>query len=476
MRRKVFTIIGIVIVSLVVFVIAIFVTFPTDSVRHLIEKKLEQVLKQKQSVEIDSLSISPLLNVTAKGFTMTPRQTSNTSSLSLEGNTYDGYYCAPAVEEQPFIIDRIFVNPAVFSTIKKKPAGKFELYMQDGLIEGEVKSQKKIIEVTAKGKDISLNEFALLSNYTKMQFYGMLEFDIQRAVLENNNLAELNADMHASNTALCPKRLKLDMEGIPYFDLPFTVFGNIEANISVDHDKLVINKLTNDGPDLVFDIKGDVTLKSTKNPVSRLNIEAVITPSKQWVEDNEYIKVIYRLCEKHEDGSIHLKLTGTTKRPKRECGTPIPEPVEEVTPPPAKETKPDNKAEEDKKNTKDSSKNTKEDKKDDNNKDADKKTDDNNKEEEKNGARDERPRPRDRGERSGVFEAPKFDGEPPKRPDTGRERNGRPGSGRTRPMPPGMEERLNRDLDADAAADDENRRLRRQNLPDMRRKQFQDNE
>ena len=47
------------------------------------------------------------------------------------------------------------------------------------------------------------------------------------------------------------------------------------------------------------------------------------------------MKAIYQLCEKHDDGSIHLEVTGTTKKPKMDCGTPIPEPVAEV-PAPAK--------------------------------------------------------------------------------------------------------------------------------------------
>lgn len=478
MRRKVLTIIGITIVSLLVFVIAIFVTFPTDSVRHLAEKKLEQVLKQKQSVEIDSVSISPFLNVTAEGFTMTPRLTSNTPSLSLEGNTYDGFYCAPSVEEQPFIIDKIFVNPNIISTLRKKPSGSFELTMQDGFIEGEVKSQKNIIEANAEGKDISLNEFALLSNFTKMQFYGMLNFNIQRAIIEKNNLAELNADISASNTALCPKRLKLEMSGIPYIDLPFTVFGNIEAHISIDHDKLIIDHLTADGPDLKFDIKGDVTLKSQKNPVPRLNINAVITPSQQWLEDNN-MKIIYQVCEKHEDGSVHLNLTGTTKRIKHECGTPIPEPIEEITPPP--ETKKDDvKPEEEKKAAKDK----KEEKK----------------AESKEEKKDDQSSAKEHGERSGVFEAPDAkagsrrppedgeggfrrppeDGEdgfrqPPedgeggfRRPEGGRGRMNRPGGRMNRGLSTEAENRLNRDLQADEDAANENRRIRRQGRPSNR--------
>ena len=186
MRRKILLILGISVLSFVVFVLASFYLLPSDKLRHLAEKTIENKLKQAQAVEIEDISISPLLNITAKNFRMTPRVTEPPQAVfATEGGIIDGFYCAPTVEDIPFVIDRIFVNPAVFSTIKKNPAGTFELEMKDGKVSGELKSKSKAMELTAKGENISLNEFALLSNYIKMQIYGNLGFDLRAIIFRN---------------------------------------------------------------------------------------------------------------------------------------------------------------------------------------------------------------------------------------------------------------------------------------------------
>ena len=338
MQRKILLIVGISLLSLVVFVLAIFFTLPSDKFRHFAEKTIEKQLKYKQSVEIKDISVSPMLNVTVKDFKMTPRVTEPPQPiLETEGGTFEGYYCAPAIIDVPFIVKEIFVNPVVMSTIKKKPAGTFDIKVANGTIKGELKSQDKAMEITADGSDISLNDFTLLSNISKMQIYGDLAFNAN-VVLEDSKVDSLEGTVFVADTALCPKRLKLNVAGIPYIDLPFTMFGNIDAEFEIQNNKLIIKKLTSEGPDIKLDVKGDISLKTTTDKNVRLNINAVITPDAKWLADND-MKVIYQVCEKHDDGSIHLKLNGTTKRLKHDCGTPIPEPVEIPDLPPKAEEK-----------------------------------------------------------------------------------------------------------------------------------------
>ena len=334
MRRRILTILGIFILFIVVFVVSIFLMLPTESIRHFIEKTLEKQLKYEQSVEIGDLSISPLMNVTMKNFQMKPRKIEAVDEkFSTAGGDFNGFWCAPYVEEQAFIVDEIFISPKVFKSIKGKPEGKFELQIQGGVIDGELKSQGEVMEVTAEGTAISMNEFALLSNLTKMQIYGELYFDL-RAALEKSKVAELQLDMTAANTAMCPKRIKLNMGGVPYIEVPFTVFGNIEADLEIKKNKVNIHSLKSDGPDISLNVTGEIGLKTKDTPNPSIDIRADIFPSEEWVTENN-MKAIYQLCEKHDDGSIHLEVTGNTKKPKMDCGTPIPEPVAAV-PAPAK--------------------------------------------------------------------------------------------------------------------------------------------
>ncbi len=383
MKRKILTILGLFVLFDLVLVGAVFFMLPTNEIARLAEKNIEKALKQEQTVKIEDLSISPLMTATVEKFSLSPRNAAPIDeSLAMEGGTFSGFYCAPYVEPQPVVIDEIFVNPDVFASLSKKYGGSFELKIQQGKVTGDVKTKGSVIEVKANGETISLNDFALFSNLSGMQIYGELGFTL-RAILnaglnpkdktaetteeeektkteedtaesadnatekgkrsgrknrpnrpnrkshqtDNSEslLAEAHVNLNTSMTAICPKRLKLG--GIP-LDLPFTVFGNIEAELEVKDNKLIIHKLTSDGPDIKLDITGDVMLKSKTNASPRLNIHAVILPSETWVTEND-MKVIYQMCEKHPDGSIELDLKGSVKRLKHECGTPIPEPVTE---------------------------------------------------------------------------------------------------------------------------------------------------
>lgn len=329
MRRKILLIPGIVVLFVIAFAGAVFWMLPADAIRHFAEKTIEKQLNQKQGIEIETIRVSPLLNATIKGFRMTPRAVSSSEpALATDGGTFDGFYCAPYVEEQAFVVDSIFVSPKISSLISKKPEGKFKLQIQDGTIEGDIKSIDKKMQITAAGGSISLNEFALLSNFTKTQLYGMLQFDL-RAAANAGKLAELVLKMKSVNTAMCPKRIKLNVPGIPFIEFPFTVFGNISADIEIVNDKVIINELTSDGPDIELKVTGDIMLKSGKSSDIRLNLDAEIKPSQQWVEDNG-MNVIYQVCEKLDDGSIKLSLRGTTKKIRHDCGTPVPEPAAET--------------------------------------------------------------------------------------------------------------------------------------------------
>ena len=320
----------------IVLVAAIMFSLPTDAIRHLIEKNIEKALKYEQGIEIKDISISPLLNVTATGFQMTPRVHEEVpENLATAGGEFNGYFCEPYIEEQTVMIDEVFVNPSIIKILRKKPEGKFELKIQSGSIKGELRSVEKTFELNTKGQSIQLDTFTPLSNATNAQIYGELNFEM-RAVLDANSqkkginmVQELQAQLNATATAMCPKRIKLNISSMPFIEMPFTVFGDIEAIIELQKDKLTIEQLTSTGPDIQLNVSGDITLKSDKNPSPRLNLTATILPSESWINDNN-MNAIYKICEKHDDGSIKLKLNGTTKRLKHDCGTPIPEPESDV--------------------------------------------------------------------------------------------------------------------------------------------------
>lgn len=338
MRRKILLYIGISLAFSTLFFVAFFLMLPTAPIRHFIEKTIEQQFKQKQSAEILDLSISPLLNLQINNFKMTPRSREPLDpKLASVGGMFDGYYCAPSVGPEPFMIDRLFVKPNLFSLISRKPKAQFEIDLKEGKLNGSLQTKGPLYEILAKAENVSLNEFSLLSNLTQTQIYGNLNTDI-RTVIEKNKLMEFFLGLDIENTVLCPKRIKLDMGGIPYIEVPFTIFGNIKGNIEIAGERLIIHQLTSDGPDIKFAVTGDVFLKSEKNREERIDVEMMILPSESWLEENS-MSVIYQVCRKQADGSITLKLSGSMKRLKKDCGTPIPQAMTDTPPRPKTEPK-----------------------------------------------------------------------------------------------------------------------------------------
>ena len=404
MQRKLLLVIGLITLFLITFVIALFLTFPTDSTRHYAESSLNNMMKGKQIFEIKDLSVSPLLNVTVKDISMRPATVEQVPEhLMIQEGEYSGYFCAKSVEPMTFIIDEVFLNPKALKTFSGLPEGTFEIKVSGGEITGKLvsarfteegeeeekkeqeaaedtpeeeketaRSKKKskktdaedkksdktnkkpqlitskkkqvptLMSVNAKGNRIDLSKLVLLSNATGAQFYGELDFDT-RAKLENNKLKDMNLKLNMLSTALCPKRIQSKALPAP-ITVPFMILGDIEGELTVQNDVVKIVKLTNTGPDVVFDVQGTISLPvgNVKEPDFNLSIK--VSPAQEWLEANEW-EEIYKLCRRQDDGSIELKLSGKASNPKADCGKPVAssKPASETKKPAAAEKKPDNK-------------------------------------------------------------------------------------------------------------------------------------
>ena len=143
MQRKLLLVIGLITLFLITFVIALFLTFPTDSTRHYAESSLNNMMKGKQIFEIKDLSVSPLLNVTVKDISMRPATVEQVPEhLMIQEGEYSGYFCAKSVEPMTFIIDEVFLNPKALKTFSGLPEGTFEIKVSGGEITGKLVSAR----------------------------------------------------------------------------------------------------------------------------------------------------------------------------------------------------------------------------------------------------------------------------------------------------------------------------------------------
>ncbi|MCL2326004.1 MAG: type II secretion system protein GspN, partial [Proteobacteria bacterium] len=322
MQRKLLMGLALTGLGIIVFVVAVILMFPTDALRHFVEETAEKQLKYEQSVRIEDIRITPFLTARMKNFRMMPRYVEpEDGSLTTEGGMYAGFYCAPGVDVSPFIVDEVLLNPSLFSLLRGKPSGSFTVVMREGVLGGNASFSKEQVVIEAKARDIALNEFALLSNMTRAQFFGTLGFET-RVVMQNSDISEMSLELVAQNTALCPKRMAVNMGGVPFIELPFTVFGDIKADLAIEDGKLLVRSLTSEGPDIKVDVKGDITLRSRRSSEVRFNLDITILPSQAWLDDNG-MGMIYQICRRQDDGSIDLRLRGVSSRLRKDCGTPI---------------------------------------------------------------------------------------------------------------------------------------------------------
>ncbi len=388
MQRKLLIGVGLALLFILTFVIAVCIVFPMDSVRHFIEKSLEtKVFKGAQSVEISDLSISPLLNITAKNVTMNPRSVEPVpENMKTAGGEFSGYYCPPAVEIMPVTIDELFVDPSLFASIKGDYSGTLNLKLAGGEIDATLetisrkaadsdekaenandddenapkaktrrnRNRDKDKDEAAEGEEKDTNDDSkpkskkakktpakdqYMNVTAKGQRISLGDFALignktgmtvygemdfdGHVVLHNTELESVNATLNLLNTALCPKRIKLPMGSNMTMDLPFIMLGDVEADLEMSDKTVKINKFTSTGPDIKLDITGDFTLPKRAGAKAKLNITAHIEPSEEWVETNS-MDIIYQLCRRNADGSIDMKLEGQLGKLKPDCGTPIP--------------------------------------------------------------------------------------------------------------------------------------------------------
>jgi len=372
MQRKLLVGLGLVLLFIFVFVIAFVLVFPTDSTRHYAEQLVSKQLNNKQAVEIKTLKVSPLLNVTLKDISLTPiSQDSSASTTTSKEGDYDGNYCPASVDVEPFVINEIFVNPSLFASLGGSPNGTFKITINKGTIDGSLKTKnaadaksdsedkdksadneaedqnadekksektsarsnrqtktaaksKQMINVEAKGKALSLEDLTILSNTTHAKFFGELGFDTNVVLQKTGaktSLVMVTANLTSEGTSICPINLKLS-NGIP-ISISYTQLGDINADIEVSDNKLTVNSITSTGPDIQLDVTGSISARAGSFTNGSLNIQAKITPSESWLADND-MDIIYQKCRRLDDGSIELKLTGPIKKPQTDCGTPIP--------------------------------------------------------------------------------------------------------------------------------------------------------
>ncbi len=303
--------------------IFVYFTLPTEEISHFISQRIEKELGYKYDVQIEDVTLLPVAKARLSDIRVDRLgQAPLDPKLAVNEEVYGKIFCPAQVGNEPIYVESIDVVPSLFSLIRKKVDADIELEIAGGSVEAHVAQNKGNFAF----KSLKLAQLTLLSNLTRVPVNGDLSATFSTSFVPSGKsfrLRDTQVDMQIEDVSICPARIATKTPSLPFFELPFTVLGDIKFIAKLDNaqDILRIETLTASGPDIAFEATGDILLKTPQRREIELDVEITIRPSAEWLKANS-MGIIYKICKKYPDDSIILQLSGSLAHLRKDCGKP----------------------------------------------------------------------------------------------------------------------------------------------------------
>lgn len=322
MDRPLFRIGGYILFGVVVFIVALLVTFPDGQIKKIaavqIENQLERNTQRNFEVEISDLDIW-WLGIELEGLTIQERSADEiTAKLrkeagdgeeSGESGSGDGEE-AGGDESLPlkFTVPSIAGRLAPISSIANGGLGvAYYLGLGGGSIDGTFVRGGGGQSVGVNINALDLNKTPLLIQFTGIPMFGTLNGHGQFTFAGNRPvLTDGNFELTGEKITIGPKQ-KLKIESLPFVEarVPQTNFGDLELKLSVEKTNrgqptIKLDEFRSGGRDLQLQIWGDVELaRRLANADTRLKARIRFHPD--FVNSEKVIKTLLRQ-EKFRNG------------------------------------------------------------------------------------------------------------------------------------------------------------------------------
>ncbi|PJB40577.1 MAG: type II secretion system protein GspN, partial [Deltaproteobacteria bacterium CG_4_9_14_3_um_filter_63_12] len=273
---------GLPLLGLIATVGFVFLTFPDDKAQLLVQRHVEKLLDYEYRVEASEFDVGIFSGLEMKSVNLTPRFTVDDDEvMGPEGGSGEPaardpesleakYFCPVRVVPVPMMFDRIAFDPSLTSLLSGNLEATFALEAAGGTLEGELGKGEEGQTLKAKIDAIALQRFTLLRNKMGMHLVGQLFGDIDLQFGEGMSLAGGSIAMNLRGVVMCPKKFKVNMKNVPFFEMPLTRLGNIEGTVEVTKQRrLEFKDFKGEGEDMSLSVQGSIQLTTDRIPRTR---------------------------------------------------------------------------------------------------------------------------------------------------------------------------------------------------------------
>ena len=313
MDRPIVRIAGYVVFGVLVFVIALMVTFPDGAIKQIaavqIEHQLEKSMRKNYDVEVADLD-PWWMGIELEGLSITERRAEAVSASTDEGDKKKG---GDSKAEKTATPTRISI-PSIGarfaplgSLVNLSLSAKYHLGLGGGAVSGSFTRGSSSQSLYVSIDDVNLNDTKVLTQLTGVPMFGTLngegnfQFMTNRPVVTGGKF-----DLNGSKVTIGPKK-ELKLESLPFghVKIPQMNFGNMKLGMHVEEKKrgrprLILDEFRSKGRDLQSQLWGHVQLA---NRISRAEarLKARMRFNPKFVQKTKVIRAMLR-HEKFQNG------------------------------------------------------------------------------------------------------------------------------------------------------------------------------
>ncbi len=325
MRAKLLQALLLATVALISTLLFIALTFPDAALKHLVLRSVEKALDHSYRVEAGEMRFGFMSGIEFKQVRMIPRfgadDEDDLPAMKGEGARSDtgDHYCPVTVEPIPFFIDRMAMDLSWLALARGDMDVDFEIEAADGTIKGALGKEEGVQKLETKVDGVRLQRFTLLRNKMGLHAEGRLSGQVSLTFGDQMSLSSGKMTIVASDVVLCPKRFKVSMPNVPFFELPLTRLGDIAGEVVITPQRrLEFTRFTGEGPDMSFTVEGFIQLASPNFPKTRYEVRISLRPDPAWVQEHA-MDILYKMCRRFDDGSVQFLITGQAGEVRRDC-------------------------------------------------------------------------------------------------------------------------------------------------------------
>jgi type II secretion system protein N len=274
--------------TIIAFLLFLLATFPFDTLARRIEVEV-----QRTGGDVTIGSLGPaFLGFRARDVRLRPPSTTG----------------GPATE---FRFDSVTIRPDLFAVILRRTSFSFSASAFGGSASGhaalsnDARTSGSVQSLKLETSDIDLHALPLRD---------LLGVELLGLLTTRTDLPSLLPPEAGSGTlSLSVKGLALANATVSGLTIPRTVFGDLDATITVDKGTAKVEKAQSRNGDIDLDIDGTIRLRPLLS-LSQADLRLRLRPSEKWLSTNPAMRGLLGLLQRQPDGSYLVPLSGPLSR------------------------------------------------------------------------------------------------------------------------------------------------------------------